>query len=152
MNTLITPAEVFALAFSTTEPYEVSVVTALDVATAEERYLRPILGRELYDAMVGGSYTELRTTHVAPAVAAWTRYLIEPLLATRCGVCHGEGATTAENEALGSRRLLLRQRARTLSHQLTEYLNTSAAEFPEYEPKRNPLNRCFIDGNIVQIR
>lgn len=151
MNTLITPAEVYDVVFSATEPYDSSVFTTLDIATAEERYLRPIVGDGLYNALLKGSYPELRSGYVLPMVAAWTRYLVEPLLATRCGVCHGINPTAAENKATKERCRLLRKRSRTLSRQLTEHLNSSAAEYPEYDTDKNPFNRCSIDGGIVQI-
>lgn len=151
MNTLITPAEVYDVAFSATEPYDSSVLTALDIATAEERYLRPIVGDELYDALLDGSYPELRNGYVLPMVAAWTRYLVEPLLATRCGVCHGAKPTVAENEAAMERCRLFRKRAQTLARNLAKHLNSSCSAYPEYDPNKNPLNRCSIDGNIVQI-
>ena len=149
MNTLITPAEVFDLAFSHEEMYNASVVTDLDIAAVEERYLIPILGRTMYEAISGGEYDELKTNFIAPMVAAWTRYMLEPLLASRCGLCHETKATSAENTALEERRQVLRQRARILTRTLSDNLN--AAAYPEYDPKQNPLNRCSIDGNIVQI-
>ena len=38
-----------------------------------------------------------------------------------------------------------------LTRALAEHLNTQASDYPEYNPDTNPLNRCSIDGNIVQV-
>lgn len=151
MKTLITPTEVMSLAFSAEEMYNVAVVTDLDIAAAEERYVRPIVGRELYDKLLAGDYPSLKDDYVAPLVATWTRYIVEPLLASRCDVCHEAGSTAAENEATAERCRSLRLRARTLSRALAEHLNSRAEDYPEYNPYANPLNRCSIDGNIVQV-
>lgn len=152
MNTLISPNEVVALAFSPEEVYNNAVITELDVATAEERYLRPLLGQALYDKFLEGNYQSLKDEFVAPVVAVWTRYLVEPLLASRCDACSFAEATAASNEALAERCRQLRLRARTLSRGLTHHLNSRVADYPEYNPDENHLNRCSIDGNIVQIR
>lgn len=151
MNTLITPTDVMQLAFSSDELYNTSVITNLDIAAAEERYLHPIVGRALYDKLLKGNYPSLTSDYVAPMVAAWTRYIVEPLLASRCDVCMATGGSSADNEATTERCRSLRLRARTLSRALAEHLNTQASDYPEYNPDTNPLNRCSIDGNIVQI-
>lgn len=152
MNTLITPAEILDSAFSPEELYDVMVITPTDIATAEERYLIPIVGRELYDALLAGEYESLRINYVLPAVAAWTRRIIEPLLASRCGICHDHQPTAAEAEVLRERCRSLGLKARTLSRRLAKQLNATADDYPEYDPMRNSLNRCSLDGDIVQVR
>ena len=151
MRMLITPTDVMSLAFSRDEHYNVAVVTDLDIAAAEERYLCPIVGRTLYDKLLAGNYPSLKADYVAPMVAAWTRYLVEPLLASRCDICVEGHATTADNVSLAERCRSLRLRARTLTRSLAEHLNAQASDYPEYNPNTNPLNRCSIDGNIVQV-
>ena len=46
----------------------------------------------------------------------------------------------------------IRSKARTLSRRLSDHLNAHSDEYPEYNPNANPLNRCSIDGDIIQIR
>lgn len=151
MRSLITPAEVLSSAFSPEEMYTSAAVSELDIAAAEERYLVPVLGRALYDKLLAGNYQSLRLNYIIPQVAAWTRYMVEPLLASRCHVCHTAKPSAAENEALEERRRSLKLQARALTRALVEHLNTSAALYAEYNPTNNPLNRCSIDGNIVQV-
>ena len=145
MNTILTPSQIYSLIFSAEESYNPSAVRESDIAIAESRYLLPIVGESLYNALLEGEYGELCSDYVAPMLGAWTRYIVEPLLAERCGF--GHGATVADAELLARLKLM----AMSHSRRLSDYLNAHAEEFPEYNPIDNPLNHCSIDGNIVQI-
>ena len=50
-----------------------------------------------------------------------------------------------------SRRALLKT-ARRLLRRASDYLESHAAQFPLYDPQANVLNRCSIDGKLVQTR
>ena len=146
MKTLITTNQVVELAFGGDERAHRELIAECDIVEAEERYIRPILGDRLFEELLLGSYEELVTEYVAPALAAWCRYVVEPLLASRCSLCGAD-----YDESLSVIMHNLSNRASTLSHRLSRYLNAHADKFPEYNPKLNPLNRCFIYGNIVQV-
>ena len=161
------------MAFSREELVHRDVITELDIAEAESRYIRPILGEALAEAIASGSYEELRANYVAPALAAWCRYVIEPLLVSRCRELHHDDVSSAENEHLrGVVRYLisrnktlsaaynqeqksvlrgLRRKASTLSRRLSDHLNTHGDEYAEYNPKANSLNHCSIYGDIIQV-
>ena len=145
MKTILTPSQIYTLLFSAEENYNPSAVRESDIAIAESRYLLPIVGESLYNAILEGDYAELCSDYVAPMLGAWTRYIVEPLLAERCGFGHGSKSVDAE---LISR---LKMMAMSQSRRLSDYLNAHAEEFSEYNPINNPLNHCSIDGNIVQI-
>lgn len=150
MNTLITAQRAYALAFSSEEPYGASAITEVDIAEAESRYLLPIIGEELYNALA--SYSMLKAEYVEPMVAAWVRYIVEPHLATRCCSCYAEGRITeAVNDHTERVMRALREKARALTRRLSDHLNAHSADYAEYNPQTNPLNRCFIHGNIVQV-
>ena len=150
MNTLLTAERAYSLAFSSEEPYGASAITEVDIAEAESRYLLPIIGEELYNAL--DSHNRLKTEYVEPMVAAWVRYIIEPHLATRCCSCYAEGRITeAVNDHTERVMRALREKARALTRRLSDHLNAHSADYAEYNPKTNPLNRCFIHGNIVQV-
>ena len=150
MKTLITAERAYALAFSTEEPYIASAITEFDIAEAESRYLIPIVGEELYNAMA--KYSTLKSEYVEPMVAAWVRYIVEPHLAMRCCTCYAEGRVTeAVNDHTERVMRALREKAVALTRRLSDHLNSHSADYAEYNPKTNPLNRCFIYGNIVQI-
>lgn len=158
MKTLITNEDVIALAFSQNELRSPSIITKADITEAESRYIDPILGAELRKALDEGNYPELLNGYVAPAIAAWTRCLVQPLLANRCEACLSSDetsvyeSTTAGNNRLGAVLCTLRRKASILSRRLSSHLNTHSETYAEYNPALNPLNRCSIDGDIVQIR
>ena len=152
MKTLITPAQVVALAFSGEELVAKDVVTLSDIVEVETRHLRPIMGAELAERLHAGGYATLLSDYVAPALAAWCRYAIQPLLRERCRVCHDGGRSAAQNDHDAVVEGALRRKAITLSHRLSDHLNANAGDYPEYNPKNNPLNYCSIYGDIIQVR
>ena len=150
MKILITAERAYSLAFSSEEPYSPSAITEADIATAESRYLLPIVGEELYAAL--SRYASLKTEYVEPMLAAWVRYIVEPHLATRCCPCYAEGRITeAVNDHTERVMRALKERAVALTRRLSDHLNSHSADYVEYNPQTNPLNRCFIYGNIVQV-
>ena len=150
MKTLVTAERAYALAFSTEEPYSASAITEADIVEAESRYLMPIVGEELYNAMA--TYATLKAEYVEPMLAAWVRYIVEPHLATRCCTCYAEGRVTeAVNDHTERVLRALKEKAVALTRRLSDHLNSHSADYAEYNPKTNPLNRCFIYGNIVQV-
>lgn len=139
------------MAFSREELVHRDVITELDIAEAESRYIRPILGEALAEAIASGGYEELRANYVAPALAAWCRYVVEPLLVSRCRELHHDDVSSAENEHLRGVVCSLRRKASTLSRRLSDHLNTHGDEYAEYNPKANSLNHCSIYGDIIQV-
>lgn len=145
MKTIITPTDVYNLAFSVEEHCTPSAVREADIVMAESRYLLPIVGESLYNAIIQSRYGDLRADYVVPMLCAWVRYIVEPLLAERCG--YGQSAKAVDAEVVGCLRLI----AMSYTRRLSDYLNAHTEEISEYNPIDNPLNHCSIDGNIVQI-
>lgn len=150
METFINAQRAYALAFSTQEAYTPAVITDIDIVEAQSRFLEPILGRELLDSLIEGNHADFITDYAAPTLAAYVRYLVEPLLELRSTACHGDGVTTASNRRVELSCEALRHKAAALRRRMSDYLNAHAEEFSEYNPENNPLNRCVIYGNIVQ--
>lgn len=152
MRILISAERVYALAFTSEEAYNASVILQSDIVEVESRYLMPIVGLDMYNAMRIGEYEELVDEYVAPMVAAWVRYVVEPHLASRCCLYHDEQRVTeAINESAQRVLRALRDKAVSLTRRLVDQLNTNREIYVEYNPEANPLNRCFIYGNVVQI-
>ena len=154
-NAIITPAEVLRLAFPDGGYVSSDAVGETDIAAAVERWVVPVAGRGVCAAVAAGSYPDLKEL-VAAAAAAATRLEIQP----RLNVCTGQGGLTqvsnvyAEAAAESARIELMRSlrfEVRVSLRRLTEYLNENAASVPEYDPRRNVLNRCSTDGGFVQI-
>ena len=150
MNTLITPAQAVALAFADGEYLAPESVTQSDIAAAEQRYLVPVIGRLLYEKLLSGSHAGFTTEYLA-------RIALQPRLDVRTGQCGTVAPKSAAYQPAGTQALRelqrsLRRQARTLLRRAAEHLETHAAEFPEYDPHKNILNRCTTDGNFVQTR
>lgn len=150
MSTLINVEDVMRLAFTAEEGCRGHVVSELDIYVAESRYLVPVIGRALYNKLLDGEYGELLEGYVAPALAAWVRYIVEPFLAARCWDGHlpASGASMAEIE-----RVVMHCRKRiaeALTRRLVRHLDE--VEYVEYNIEDSSLNSCSIDGGIVQIR
>ena len=103
-------------------------------------------------AFADGEYIAPETVSEAAIVAAQETYLrpvtgdalFERLLA-------GDHADFADESLRRSRRALLKT-ARRLLRRASDYLESHAAQFPLYDPQANVLNRCSIDGKLVQTR
>ncbi|MEG2613231.1 MAG: hypothetical protein RR971_07060, partial [Alistipes sp.] len=79
MKTLITPAQVVALAFADGEFITEQSITQADIVAAEERYIVPVVGRKLYVQLLAGSRAEFVTDYLAAAVALFTRASLQPM-------------------------------------------------------------------------
>lgn len=153
---LTTPQEVTATAFAIDEHMDASAVTHADITLAEERYIVPIMGRRMYERMLDGEYELLRVKYAAPAVAYFTRLLMQPL----CDINTGRfGATVpqssyyaaAERSKLLDARRMLREKARTLQQMLSDALDRDKEQYPDYRPEENILHHCMTNGGIVQV-
>ena len=148
MQTLLTPRRAAELAFADGEQAPAGAITAADTVTAERRY---ILSRQLS----GGAYPELLSEYLAPAIALYARLAAQP----RLDVATVPGGTVVRESddyrpagERPTRRLhrALREQARTLLRRATDYLDAHNDAYPEYDPHRNILKRCRIDGDLVQ--
>lgn len=156
MKTLITPSEVLRRAFRSRERLPADTVTEADIATAEARFLCPVLGQALHDRLLLGNDATFVAAYLADAVALLSRYVASPRLRSFCsamGSFRPEPPDTAVQDAavFACEQRALKREAMTLLRHATDYLEQHAADFPEYEPNRNILNRCTTDGGFVQI-
>ena len=157
MNTLITPLQVLRLAFGDGEYLPPETITEADIAAAEQRYIVPVIGRALYEKLLGGSYAGFRTEYLAAPTALFTRVAVQPRLDIRTGQCGTTAPKSAYTQPAGDtarrhlRRALLAQ-ARTLLRRAAEHLCAHGTEFPEYDPEKDIFNRCTTEGGFVQVR
>ena len=152
MQRLITPNDVLRLAYSSEELLTATIILDVDILEAEQRHILPILGEALTERLINGEYQALMDDYVAPALAMWTRHSVEQVAHHRSAACHDEHPTTADNERLRTTLRALRSKASILTRRLSDHLNAHGDDYPEYITENNPLNRCFIYGNIIQIR
>lgn len=133
IQTLITPAEVYDIAYSSVAQYTpVEVITEVDILTAEQRYLVPVIGERLYAAISSGEYTSLVSDYIAPTLSLYVREVVN--------------APSAPASKDGMRR------ARAMMIYLSDYLDDNQDSYPEYVESENILKRCRIYGADIQIR
>ncbi|MEG0788999.1 MAG: hypothetical protein RSB23_05365 [Alistipes sp.] len=157
MKTLIQPAQVIQIAFADGEFISPETITETDIATAEQRYILPVIGLPLYEKLLANAYPPLLNDYLAPALALYTRIVVQPNLTIRTSqlgttapqsACYQPAATAQIRAQMKA----LRQKARTLLHRLSEHLNANTAAYPAYNAQNNTLTHCTIDGNFIQTR
>lgn len=149
----MTPSEVALTAFGGENNVLMDAITEAAIASAQQKFLRPVLGG-LYGALENGQYTELLEGFVKAALAQWVKYMVLPALSAQTGALgviqySGQGFSGAGDKALA--RLLHRTRsdARALTDTLIRHIESSPDEYPEYRPKDNAANKVSIAGGVI---
>ena len=156
MKNLITNEHVVSLAYGDGEYLSPEAVLDSDIAAAASRYIVPVVGTELYEALLNGSHKSLLDDFVAPALAMAVRTMIQPALNVRTGqlglqISSTLRADSSTKTAMQTLQKSLRLRRQTLLKRLSNYLKNHASEFSEYNPSNDVLQKCTIDGGFVQI-
>lgn len=157
MKNLITNEEVISLAFGDGEYIPPEIVLDSDIASATFRYIIPVVGAELYQAMLDGNHLTLLEDFVAPALAFAVRTMIQPALNIRTWRLSEQAsrslrADTSTKAAIQALQKSLRERRQTLLKRLSDHLKNHASEYPAYDPSNDAMQKCSIDGGIVQAR
>lgn len=152
-KSIITPAEVIAAAFSDGEYVAPEAIAEADIVAATERWVVPVMGKELLGKIAEGEYAELKSDYVAPAVALYTRLLMQPRLnaaTSQLGLTAATGNRKAAEKSLrGELQRALKTRAQMALRRLSDYLDDNAKQFAEYTPSKNILKHCCCSGGIV---
>ena len=152
MKLLITPAEVVALAFASDGRVRPSQIAETEIAAAQEKYFVPVFG-SLFESMLQGNYAQLADEWIKPALAEFvkSRAVMTMGAITASGVVT-HTLDTAESAPVVNRVLVARQafdRAKTLRAKAVAVVEADAANYPEYDPRKNILNRTRCDGGII---
>lgn len=154
MENLISPEEVASMAFAPLDHITTDDINPLTIACAQERFIVPILGEAMIEALLRGDYADLADKWVCPALALYTRALMMPALALRtsaAGVVKSGNQyldAATENELRSLRRSTLAQ-ATTLLRKAVARIESAPDCYPEYDPRMNIWRRCRIDGGVV---
>jgi hypothetical protein len=155
MKTLISPGQVSELAFRAPDFITADAVPTATILAAQHKFIRPVLGG-LYGALCRGEYPEFLAEYIATPLALYVKLLMLPSLAVQAGVA-GVVEIEAENLVRASEARLrgamhsLRSDATTLMHRAVEHIEADPVSYPEYDPRRNVLNRVSMDGGVVLI-
>ena len=157
MKNLITNEQVISLAFGDGEYLSPEVILDSDIALAEDRYIVPVVGAELHQALLDGSYPTLLSDFVAPALAMAVRTVVQPALNVRTGhaglqISSSLRADSSTKTAMQSLQKSLRLRRQALLRRLSNHLKNHASEFAEYDPKSDAMQKCSINGGYIQVR
>ena len=157
MKKLITNEDVISLAFGNGEYIPPEVVLDSDITAATFRYIVPVVGAELCEAMLNGAHLTLLKDFVAPALAFAVRTMIQPALNVRTWRLSEQAssslrADTSTKAAIQALQKSLRERRQTLLKRLSNHLKDHAAEYPAYDPGNDAMQKCSTDGGIIQVR
>lgn len=154
MKLLITPAEIAEMAFGGVENVASGALGEGTIASAQNRYVKPVLGAGLYAALEQGRYPELLDEWIKPALAQFVKFTVLPSLSAQIGTLgvvmyEGVGFTPADKEAV---KLLLR-RVRTDAESLlaaaVDHIESVPAKYPEYVENENVKNRVSMIGGVM---
>ncbi|MBR2326037.1 MAG: hypothetical protein IKA49_01605 [Alistipes sp.] len=152
---LISAEQVISLAFGDGEYISAAVVGDADIASAEARYILPIVGESLYEELHDGEHESLLAEYVAPALAMAVRCMLQPALNVRTGMGGLSVSTSMRSDsstksAIEQLQRSLVKRRQMLLRRLSDYLKQHAEEFPSYDESADAMQRCRIDGGYVQ--
>ncbi len=129
---IIEPESVLALAFTAERYTSKDSITAQSILVAQQKYLEPVIGEAMIEAIGEGRYITLFDDYVAPALAEYVRIVADL------------PSAPADKKA--------RVKARAMMARLSQFLEDNLGDYPEYEPTKNVLRRCAIRGGFVQVR
>ena len=138
MRTIIDQSLVLSLAFGEAEHLSHQVVGCADIIVATERYITPILGRKLTDALTEGKYSDLVEEYVAPALAFAVRLVVQPAINLRIGdsglvAPKGEAMESPDIDAVKGLQRSLRVRTRQLLKRLSAYVDKNKSQINIYK-------------------
>lgn len=155
MKTLVSPAEVLQRAFRSREQLPSDTIREADIEAVEWRKVRPVLGDALHDRLLQGNDTAFVQEYLADAVALLTRAEVLPRMAHFCSSVgtfrpSPVDSSPTDNETLSLDVCTTKRQAATLLRRAVAYIEAHAADYPEYDPAQNILNRCSTDGGFIQ--
>jgi hypothetical protein len=154
MELLITPAQVVQLAFKAPDFIREDMICEATILAAEQKFIRPVLGDPLCDALLAGKYPALLTDYVKPSLALYIKMEMTVALAIQTGAAGvvelnsrnlaraTDAKTRAATQRLGGEAGLLMVRA-------VRHIEANPKKYPEYNPADNIMHRMSIRGGIV---
>ncbi|MFI3320329.1 MAG: hypothetical protein SNH01_06165 [Rikenellaceae bacterium] len=106
-------------------------ISTKDIEVAQTRYITPVLGEAMMERLAEGDYEELLNEYIVMPLSLYIRYLRN----------HDNAPSTVTDL----------ESARQYMRRLHRHLEENRALYPEYDPKRNILNKCRFHGGFVQV-
>lgn len=149
MAHLITASEVITIAFTGEEKISTDKIKDTQIDIAEKEFIIPRIGQDLYDALISGSYTDLKAL-LMPTLAYYVRTLVIPELAVsvaNMGLMQSMNDYSRPVSSASQNMLLQRtlKNAETLMDSVVKYIQDNNESYPEYNYKRSTK----IIGGII---
>lgn len=149
---LITPGQVAEIAFPGTFIRQ-EMISEASIEAVQERMLAPVFG-PMYEAMTAGRYDDFVAEYIVQPLALRVKMQILPSLAAQCGTTGLTEQKSAFYGAAGDvavRRVVRQLRCESDALLLKAVARVESAPdmFPEYDSRRNVLNRCDITSGAV---
>jgi hypothetical protein len=156
MYDFITPQHIISHAFTDGEYISAEAISKSDIVASVERWVVPVVGRELLEHLGEFDSSTLLVDYLIPAVAAAVRYDLQPRLNVSSSqnglrVMVGERNAQPDSEAREAFMASLRQKLRSLLRSLTHHLEQNAENYPHYHAAGNVMTRVTTDGGFVQV-
>lgn len=158
MKTLVSPAEVLAIAFGTTHTLRESDVPEHTIRAAERKFLRSVLGEEFFDEVVGANPSHevesFAANYLKTPLALYVASLLLPTIASQVGAAGvvrvaGESFRAVDERTLHRLVRRLRSDAGALLDGATDYLSSHPDIFPLYQAENNIRKRISLKGGVV---
>ncbi len=153
MEILITPARVASLAFRAPDFVPPESIPPETILAAQQKFIRPVLGPELYAQLCAGAYPTLLEDYIAAPLALYVKMLLMPSLAVQVGAggvveATGKNLARASSERMQSALGRLRGDAEALIRRAVEHIEDSGL-YPDYDPRENILHHISIAGGVL---
>lgn len=160
MKLIITPVQVAELAFRAPDFITPEAVPEATILAVQQKHILPVFGAGLCSqfaaeagtASVCGTFVK---DYLAMPVALYVKASMLPSLAVQAGAggiveSHGANITPAGDKKIRAAIRRLRADARALMLRAAEYVeNAPENDFRNYDPRKNILRRCSIEGGVV---
>ncbi len=129
------------------------IIPEASIEAVQERMLAPVFG-PMYEAMTAGRHGDFVSEYILHPLALRVKMQILPSIAAQCGTT---GLTEQKSSGYGAagdvavRRVVrqLRRESDALLLKAVRRVESAPKLFPEYDPRRNVLNRCDIASGAV---
>ena len=155
MKTLVSPQEVTTILFGSVHTLEERAIPLCSILSAEQSFLLPAVGKELYDVL-RASTPDSRNAgfveeYLKQPLALYVASRLLPTIAVKVGSAGvvrlaGESFEAVDEVALHKVVVRMRAEADTLLARATYYLASHPDEFPDYAPAQRTHH---IVGGVV---
>lgn len=154
MEMLMTTGEVVKIAFANSPGMEADAISEATVLTAQQKFIKPVVGKNIYKKLEDGKLDDLLEKYVKPALAYCIKILTIPTLTNTPGnmgiiVHKGNNFTLASDKSVTALKKQARSEAGTFLRLLIEHIEDNRDLYPEYVPEENVLNRLSISSGAI---